>query len=137
MRVQSRVKAIVLAAPDIDAAIFKEQIAPKLAAWQAPVTVYASRRDKALIASKEFWGHERAGHDAAALAGLPGIEAIDSTSAVTDYLHHGYFGDSTRLLHDLNLVFEGVPADDARRGSYLSPKTNADGKRYWMLKGPK
>ncbi len=128
----SKLKAIVLAAPDIDAETFKRDIAPEFAEMEAPVTVYASRRDKALMVSEGVWGYERAGQNAALLAGLPGIEAIDSGAAATNYLHHAYFGDSTRLLRDLRLVIAGVPPADGRRG-YLRERANGKGQRYWSL----
>tara|TARA_R110002096_G_scaffold200639_8_gene384688 strand:- start:5145 stop:6416 length:1272 start_codon:yes stop_codon:yes gene_type:complete len=129
---RSKIKTVILAAPDIDAETFKRDIAPELAETGIPITVYTSKRDKALLASEQVWDNQRVGQNAEALAGLPGIDAVDSTSAVTDYLHHGYFGDHSRLLRDMNLVFSGVSAGEGKR-SYLQSKSLGQGKRYWML----
>lgn len=40
-----KITEIILSAPDIDAAIFKHDIAPKLAGARNPVTLYASSQD--------------------------------------------------------------------------------------------
>ncbi len=129
---RTKLKAVILAAPDIDADTFKTDIAPELAETGVPITVYTSKRDKALLASEKVWKYERVGQNASTLAGLPGIEAIDSSAAATDYLHHGYFGDHTQLLRDLNQVFNGVEPGVGSR-SYLQKRTVGTGKRYWLL----
>lgn len=129
---RDKIKTVILAAPDIDAETFKRDIAPELAETGIPITVYTSKRDKALLASEKVWDNQRVGQNAEALAGLPGIDAVDSSSAVTDYLHHGYFGDHTRLLRDMNHVFSGVAAGEGQR-SYLQTRSAGQGKRYWML----
>ena len=47
---RTRFREVILAAPDIDAEVFKRDIAPKL----APATLYASSQDKALELSRKF-----------------------------------------------------------------------------------
>lgn len=50
----SRVEGIIFAAPDIDAEIFQRDLIPTLANWQLPMTLYASKRDWAMIASNQL-----------------------------------------------------------------------------------
>jgi esterase/lipase superfamily enzyme len=45
---RDKVKEIILAAPDIDAGIYRRDIAPAMVQAGRPVTVYASSADKAL-----------------------------------------------------------------------------------------
>ncbi len=127
---RARFKSVILAAPDIDAGVFKREIAPKLAAAGLPVTVYTSREDKALQAAQKVWNNLRLGQNAAELAGIPGIEAVDSTTAATDYLHHEYFGEHGALLRDMNLVFKGIAPGEGER-DYLSRKVVGQGKGFW------
>ena len=47
---------IVLAAPDIDADVFRNDIAPALAGPGLPVTLYASSVDLAMVASQKVGG---------------------------------------------------------------------------------
>ena len=53
---RSRLREIILAAPDIDADVFKRDIAPALAATGAPVTLYASSTgiDSSLLGHSYF-----------------------------------------------------------------------------------
>lgn len=51
---RNRIKEVILTAPDIDADVFKRDIAPALVAQGEPVTLYASSTDKALAASRRY-----------------------------------------------------------------------------------
>jgi esterase/lipase superfamily enzyme len=73
---RSRIKEIVLAAPDIDGDVFKRDIAPALAEIGKPITLYASEDDRALIASREVHGAGRAGDAGRWLVIAPGIETL-------------------------------------------------------------
>jgi esterase/lipase superfamily enzyme len=52
-RLAGQVRELVLAAPDIDATVFKEQIAPFLTSAAQGITLYVSDNDKALMASEK------------------------------------------------------------------------------------
>ena len=91
---------IVMAAPDIDAETFRTDTAPAISSNDWRITLYASDRDDALLASSEFHGARRAGQ-----AG-PGIVVYDhrnfatvDVTAVTG--SHSYIGDNGRVLNDL------------------------------------
>ena len=50
--IRNRLKEVILAAPDIDADVFSRDIAPALARYGSPVTLYASSTDRALAVSR-------------------------------------------------------------------------------------
>ncbi len=78
---RSKIKEVILAAPDIDADIFKRDIAPKMAELtQNPVTLYVSKDDMALKASKLAHGYPRAGDVSDGLVLINGIETVDATA---------------------------------------------------------
>lgn len=106
-----RFREIILTAPDIDADVFRREIAPALASFGAPITLYASSRDKALLASKTFHGYARAGDAGSGLVVMSGIETIDASATDTSLLGHSYYGDARSVLSDLYyLVREGKRA---------------------------
>jgi esterase/lipase superfamily enzyme len=74
--IRSRLKEVILAAPDIDAEVFKRDIVPALTKTDSPVTLYASSEDLALAASKKVHGYPRAGDSGQGLVVVPGIETI-------------------------------------------------------------
>jgi esterase/lipase superfamily enzyme len=101
-----RFQQIVFTAPDINATIFK-----RLAAMICPIveriTVYASPKDRALLASKRFHAHPRAGET---LVILPGIDTIDASAVDTSLLGHSFFADNRSVLSDIYyLVKDGKP----------------------------
>jgi esterase/lipase superfamily enzyme len=128
---RSRLKEVILAAPDIDAEVFKRDIAPALTAAGRPVTLYASSEDQALAASRTVHGYPRAGESGAGLVIVPGIETVDATRVATDFLGHSYFADTTSILSDMfYLIREGKRAD---RRFGLRPVDKPAG-RYWELR---
>lgn len=127
----ARFQEIILTAPDIDADVFRSQIAPGLAAFGAPITLYASSHDRALLASKTFHGYPRAGDAGEGLVLIAGIETIDASATDTSLLGHSYYGDAKSVLADLYyLVREGK-----RPGERFALQTveTPDG-RYWVFK---
>ena len=92
---------IILAAPDVDAEIFRRDLAPALVQSARRVTLYASSNDQALVASKKVHGHARAGDSGAGLVVVPGIETIDVSTLDTSLLGHSYYGSSDPILLDI------------------------------------
>lgn len=110
---RARLTEVILAAPDIDAEVFRRDIAPALAATRRPVTLYASSTDLALIASKEVHGYPRAGDAGPGLVVVPGIETVDATRVDTSLLGHSYFAEEKSVLYDIfNLIRDGKRADE-------------------------
>jgi esterase/lipase superfamily enzyme len=106
-----RFQQIVLAAPDISAALFK-QLAPAMMSEAERVTIYSSQRDMALELSGLIGkGPARVGAQARA---IPGIDVIDATSVRTSLLGHSYFAESPLILSDLTQLLLGHLAPSQR-----------------------
>lgn len=127
---RDKLKEVVLAAPDVDAEQFVDIIVPKIANPKAPVTLYASSRDKALLASKKLHYYERAGDVPEIIKVYDGVEFIDASAVKTDFLNHSYVSDSRSVLSDiLELFAGGRPA--SRSGLRVR---EAQAGKYWQIK---
>jgi esterase/lipase superfamily enzyme len=129
----TRISELLLAAPDINAEIFRTRIAPRLAEMQGTqTTVYASSSDLALIASKAVNGYQRVGETAGGVFVYPGLETIDASKAalVMRDFGHSYLTDSAAVLRDIgSLLRLKLPAK--ARG--LS-ETGISPDIYWSLR---
>jgi len=106
---------IVLAAPDIDADVFKQQIAPRLTSRARRTTMYCSRKDWALYASYAFNDSPRAGDSSGEILVVTGVDTIDATEIDTALIGHSYYGDCIPLLEDVRLLFERNLAPPERK----------------------
>ena len=129
---RTRLREVILAAPDIDARVFKQDIAPSLAAAGRPVTLYASSKDKALVLSNQIHGYPRAGDSKNGVVVVPGVETIDASAVDTDdFWGHGYFADDRSVLGDIfNLIHNNLRADQ-RFGLH---RVNSPTGIYWEFK---
>ncbi|HEX2336679.1 MAG TPA: alpha/beta hydrolase [Hyphomicrobiaceae bacterium] len=103
----SQIRELLLAAPDINAELFRGVIAPKLAAMQGlRTTVYASSSDLALMASKVVHGFQRVGETTGGVFVYPGIETVDASSASSSSraLGHSYVVDTPSVIGDIKSV---------------------------------
>jgi esterase/lipase superfamily enzyme len=125
-------KDLVLTAPDIDADVFREEIAPALVRSGVRVTLYASARDKALLASKEFHRAPRAGDAGAGLVVLQGMDTIDASTVETDFLGHSYFAESRTLIGDLYALLRNDHSPAQRVG--LEEIALTGGLYYWRFR---
>lgn len=125
-----KITEIILSAPDIDAAIFKHDIAPKLAGGRNPVTLYASSQDLALAASKAVHGYPRAGDSGAGMLIVAGVETIDATGVDTSFMKHSYFAEKRSALSDMFYLIRNNARADQR---FLDPVDTPAG-RYWTFK---
>jgi len=123
-------RQIVLTAPDIG----KEEVLRLSSVLQARaerVTLYASSKDKALLASTKLHGYTRAGYVVDRPFIFPGINSIDASSVRTDLLAHSVFATSRTVLTDLfELIHSGNDPDRRFGLEQLSAK---EGK-YWAFK---
>ena len=127
---KSRIKAIILAAPDIDSDVFKRDIAPALISSCKNITLYTSNSDKALMASKEVHGHSRLGDNLNGVVTIPGIESVDASDIESDFLAHSYFSSTKTVISDMfSIIKEGKPA--SRR--FGLEKINASPMPYWRF----
>ncbi|MEM8782839.1 MAG: alpha/beta hydrolase [Planctomycetota bacterium] len=110
---RGRIRELVLAAPDIDADVFRNEIAPALISSGAPVTLYASSGDRTLELSRRYHGAPRAGYAGDDMVIVPGIETIDATGVATSFWGHSYYAERRSILSDLFSMFRhGVRASD-------------------------
>jgi esterase/lipase superfamily enzyme len=131
-RETKHLREVLLAAPDINADIFRAVIAPKLAAMQGTrTTVYAASSDLALMASKVVHGYKRVGETSGGVLTFPGVETIDASSASTasKNLGHSYVVDNSSVLKDIDaIIHQKTPAEQrGLRAFGMSPNT------YWRL----
>lgn len=128
---RNRLKEVILAAPDIDADVFKRDIAPELTAAGRSVTLYASSEDRAIAFSKTIHGYPRAGDSGQGLVVVPGIETIDATHVDTSLLGHSYYAEERSILSDMFNLICNDQRPDQRFG--LRP-VDAQIGRYWEFK---
>ena len=128
---RQRFKEIILTAPDIDADVFRRDIAPQLRAGCDKITLYVSNGDVALLASKKVHGdYVRVGDARDGIVTVDGIETVDASGLDTSFLEHSYFAETNSVLTDIRrLVRDGLSA--AQRG--LAEQRLPTGARYWKI----
>ena len=105
----AKIRQVVFAAPDLDAATFKD-LAARFHQKAERFTLYASSNDKALQASKAAHKYPRAGESGASLLVLDPIDTIDASAIDTSFLGHSYYGDNRSVVTDLfELIRRGSP----------------------------
>ena len=125
-----RLDQVILAAPDVDARVFRREIFPRLIAHARHVTMYASSDDDALRASRVVNGAGRLGLGGDSLVVIDGMDTIDATRVTADVLGHTLFGNQSFLADLAVLLAEGrTPAE--RR---LLP-VRKDGLTYYRFRG--
>jgi len=128
---RERFRELILTAPDIDAEVFKRDIAPQIIGTKPSVTLYASSEDNALRVSKAFHGYPRAGDAGFGLVVVPGIETVDATDVDTSFLGHSYFAETRSVLADMfYLIGDGKRADHR----FALRPIEASAGRYWVFK---
>ncbi len=129
--VRERLTEVILAAPDMDAEVFKRDIVPALVSAGRPVTLYASSGDQALAASRKLHGYARAGDSGHALVLAPGLETIDASGVDTSLLGHSYFADTRTVLSDMHALIRSGLRPAQRSG--LVGVQGGDGP-YWAFR---
>jgi esterase/lipase superfamily enzyme len=120
---------IILAAADVDADLFR-----RLSAAYAKVanrtTLYVSRRDRAVEASRWLYSSPRAGLTPPTLV-LPDIDTINVTNADLTTLGHGYVAEARDVLGDMHALILSGAAPSERFP--LRQAENEEGQRYWLI----
>lgn len=125
-----RFKQVVLAAPDINADIFREQIAPRFASLKLPATLYASANDKAMRASYNFADWDRIGDIRGPVVGIPGMELVDASAVIMNFMGHDYFASNRVLLTDIATMIKTGQRAKNRGGLKGIPK---QAPQYWAF----
>jgi esterase/lipase superfamily enzyme len=126
-----RFSQIALVAPDIDADIFKRDIAPHIPRAGERVTLYASANDQALKASRHVHDTPRAGEAGDRLVVVPGVDTIDVSLLDTSLLGHSYYGENLSVISDLFHLLKSGFAPGQRFGLDSVP---AGALRYWRFR---
>lgn len=127
----NRISTVILAAPDIDESVFRDQLAPRFQSLSGShFTLYASAEDSALKVSKSANGFPRIGDTTGGVPDLPGIDVIDATGVVSDFFGHTYFGDNKTILSDIfTMVHQGLPIDQRP----LVKQVDLAGRPVWKI----
>jgi esterase/lipase superfamily enzyme len=129
-------KQLVLAAPDVDADVFRREIAPVILGKGPRVTLYASSKDKALAASRGVHGgYRRLGESGKDLVVLQGLDTVDASGVNTEFLGHSYYGDSDTVMSDLMYVIRKSLPPEQRERYALERVRDAVVGQYWRFKG--
>ncbi|WP_332861081.1 alpha/beta hydrolase [Janthinobacterium svalbardensis] len=123
-------KQVVLAAPDINADIFREQIAPRFASLKLPATLYASANDKAIRASYSFSDWDRIGDIRGPVVGIPGMELVDASAVIMNFMGHDYFASNRVLLTDIATMIKTGQRARNRGGLKGIP---SQAPQYWAF----
>jgi esterase/lipase superfamily enzyme len=125
---------VVLTAPDVDADLFRDDLAPALARTARQVTLYASSNDEVLELSQRVHGYPRAGDSWPDLVVVSGIDTIDVSEVDSSLLGHSYYGDNETVLTDLfYLIHEGRPPE---KRDWLEPCEWFELEPFWMFSRP-
>jgi esterase/lipase superfamily enzyme len=129
-------RQIVLAAPDIDADVFRREIGPAILGKGPRVTLYASSNDKALVASRKVHGgYKRLGESGDGIVVMRDLDTVDASNVSTEFLGHSYFGDSTTVMSDLIYVIQKSLPPQERVRFALEPVRATIGQ-YWRFRAP-
>jgi esterase/lipase superfamily enzyme len=127
-----QVRELLLAAPDINAEIFRNVIAPKLSAMEGlRTTIYASSSSMALKASNVVHGFRRVGETAGGIFSFPRLETVDASGAsnLSKGYGHLYVVDSSAVIRDMHTIIQrGISAK--LRGL---KEIGASPAPYWQL----
>lgn len=130
---RAKIGEIILAAPDIDADVFLRDIAPEVAGMGVPITLYASKNDRALKASRRVHRDQRAGDTEPVPVLHDAVETIDASNCDTSMLGHAYVGSKKTILSDLSyIVKESLRAE--KRFGLDKIELSPNGKIYWRIR---
>ena len=120
---------VILAAADVDADVFR-QLSAAYADVASRTTLYVSKRDRAVEASRWLHHFARAGLMPPTLV-VPGIDTINVTNVDLTMLGHGYIAEARDVLIDMHALITRGAAPDERFG--LREAKNEEGARYWLI----
>lgn len=110
-----KLENVILAAPDIDADLFSQQVLPKIQDHVGRFTIYVSAQDKAIAVAQQINGTPRlglGGEAAMELLRIRKVDLIDVSAADTSNIGHSYFGSASPVVSDLFQLLEGKNAEE-------------------------
>jgi esterase/lipase superfamily enzyme len=127
---KGRIGQILLAAPDVDVALFR-QLASVYPRLSSRTTLYISRIDAALDISARIHRNQRTGY-APPVTVVPGIDTIEVTAIDVGFLGHSYYAEAAGVLFDIWTSIKTNDAPDRRPGLYK--ESTPDGENYWVMR---
>lgn len=127
-----KVKELILASPDINARIFKRDIAPAISQLIPNITLYASSSDLALTGSRHLANGPRAGeiiNGRPTVEGFENLAVIDTSTIKTDFIGHSDFTKNDSVISDIRYLIEN--GGKLPRPNLKEISINAAGGRYW------
>jgi len=121
-------KHVFLAAPDIDVGVFR-QLAATFPTAASHVTLYASSRDEAIVASERLHQFDRVG-DSRHICVVENVDTIDASAVDTGLIGHAYFADKRSILTDMFEVIQTGAPPEQRFGMHAAALQQ---KKYWVL----
>jgi esterase/lipase superfamily enzyme len=125
-----RIGQIALAAHDIDAEVFRTEIAPQIVSLGQRTTMYASTRDMALLVSRKKNGAPRAGDLTDGVTVVSGMDTIDASAVDTSFLGHSYLAENRSVLADVFALLRHNEPPTERFG--MRPRRSSQGA-YWVF----
>lgn len=120
---------IILAAPDIEVALFQD-LAKVYPHFCHRATMYVSARDKALGMFKWLQKSERAGFTPP-ITIVPSIDTVEVTAMDLTLLGHGYYAEADGVLGDIyDLIHYNAAPETRRRVRVALSETNL---KYWVI----
>jgi esterase/lipase superfamily enzyme len=128
-RSRAKFGQIILAAPDVDARLFKD-LARLYPSWSERTTLYASPGDRAVGLSRWLHDAARAGFTPPVTV-VPGIDTVEVPDLDLDLLGHSYYAEAEGVLHDMfDLLRRNADPDDRQQ---LERLALPGGETYWRL----
>jgi esterase/lipase superfamily enzyme len=121
---------IFLAAPDIDARLFR-QAATVYSRLSARTTLYVCSADRALAFSGRVRDDCRTGY-CPPVTVVEGIDTIEASNVNLDMLGHSYYAEAASVLYDMAFLLQ-IDLPPVRRPS-LIPSKSDDGAAYWRFR---
>lgn len=95
---------VILAAPDINAVLFRQRIEPEIRGSAERITLYASSGDRALQAAMEVSSYPRVGQSGDQIVVLEHLDTVDASNVATDLIGHGYYAENKQVVDDIFLL---------------------------------
>jgi esterase/lipase superfamily enzyme len=124
---------VIMAAPDVNAYTFTDQVWPAIKNAAKHFTLYASSDDQALVTSKKSKGandFDRLGEAGPKIVVVSGLDTVDASGIDTSLLGHSYVDSCKPVMNDLQLIIEKglAPLERKLRDRYKQ------GLAYWAFR---
>jgi esterase/lipase superfamily enzyme len=129
-KVKTRLHQVILAAPDVDADIFRD-LAEVYQESSKRTTMYVSSKDRAVALSAMAHSFTRAGFTPPVTV-VDGIDTIQVSDVDLSFLGHGYVAEARPVLVDMHTLITSNKPPKNRFG-LKSAKTEAE-EPYWIIR---